>query len=296
MGVALMKQSKKAVVFFLLVLFMMTASAGERTIPVDIYVLIDKSLSMDEPGKFESMHTWVRDYLAKQVLINGDSISIYQFYGRVDPLLKLVINSEEDRQSVISTINSIQPDNPYTNIGLSFYTLKEELDSLEPNNRYKILFMLTDLKHEAPWSSRYAGVQDTYESPYLAEARIVQHDSWYEITLDMDIQDHVVKTSEELFSSILETGESPRQGIESDGFSAADEQNPSGDNASPDGEKGTTRTSASSNKDSEDRPLHPSLPIVILSLLVIGVIAGGVYISRRRLPEEDDRQNEHTTL
>ena len=30
------------------------------------------------------MHPWVRDYLAKQVLIPGDFISIYQFYGETD--------------------------------------------------------------------------------------------------------------------------------------------------------------------------------------------------------------------
>ena len=36
-----------------------TAFSGERTIPVDIFLMVDKSLSMAEDGKFDGLHTWV---------------------------------------------------------------------------------------------------------------------------------------------------------------------------------------------------------------------------------------------
>ncbi len=274
-----MKSCKPVVVLFLLVFFTLTAIAGERTIPVDIYILVDKSLSMEEPGKFESMHPWVRDYLAKQVLIDGDFISIYQFYGETDHLLSLTVHSDDDRQTVVDTINSIKPDGPYTDIGLALDSLKKDLDSTAPNNRYKILLLLTDLKHEAPWSSRYAGVQETYDSPYLAEARVVEHDSWYEITLDMDIQDKVIKTSEELFSSILDTTDTARTNSSPDGSVTVGEE---------DSESAGTESNTKKSVHRDENPLPLSLPAVIVSLLIIALLAIGIPVARKMKKEQED--------
>ena len=65
-----------AVLFFTCSFFLV---AGERTIPVDIFLMIDKSLSMDEPGKFDSLQKWVLDELIEQMIIPGDWVTIYQF-------------------------------------------------------------------------------------------------------------------------------------------------------------------------------------------------------------------------
>lgn len=176
--------------------------AGERTIPVDIFLMIDKSLSMSELGRFESMNRWVSDQFLDQILIEGDWVSIYQFYGNCEHVLTREVSSENDRQKILEAVKSIKPNGKYTDIGLALDTLKEALARRGDNGRYKIMLMLTDLKQEAPWSSRYAGTMDRFNSPYLAEARVIEHDHWYEITLDMDIQDRVVKTSRELFSVI----------------------------------------------------------------------------------------------
>ena len=276
-----MKPCKQVFVLFLLIVVTLTAFAGERTIPVDIYILVDKSLSMEEPGKFESMHPWVRDYLAKQVLIPGDFISIYQFYGETDHLLSLTIQSDTDRQTVIDTINSIKPDGPYTDIGLALDSLKKDLDSTAPNNRYKILLLLTDLRHEAPWSSRYAGLQESYESPYLAEARVIPHDSWYEITLDMDIQDKVIRTSGELFSAILETAETSRAEETPEGTVAMENENRDSTNSDD-----KTVNSAKP----EDDPLPVPLSVVLLSLLIIALLAVGIPAARKMKNARDNRE------
>jgi von Willebrand factor type A domain. len=178
--------------------------AGERTVPVDIFLMIDKSLSMAESGKYDSLHRWVQTQLIDQILIDGDWITIYQFYGKTDRLLTMTVSTPADRSRITGTIGKIQPDGQYTDIGLALDTMNDALARRGTNGRHKILLLLTDLKQEAPWTSRYAGSPDSFESPYLAEARILEHDRWYEITLDMDIQDAVVKTSRELYSAMQE--------------------------------------------------------------------------------------------
>lgn len=275
-----MKRCKQALSLILLALLISTASAGERTMPVDMYILIDKSLSMSELGRFDSMQTWVRDYLAKQVLIHGDTVSIYQFYGATDHLLKLTIKSEQDRQKVVETIDTIRPDGEFTDIGLALETLKTAIDRTPPDERYTILLLLTDLHQEAPWSSRYAGVQDRYESEYLAEARIVEHEAWYEITLDMGIQDRVVLTSSELFSSILETSEEPRTTIEPDGSIPVGNEQTETDN-------GNTGTENDAGQQQTELSVPPHT--VLLSLLILAILATGiVFIKKKRDAREEE--------
>jgi len=176
--------------------------AGERTIPVDIFLMVDKSLSMAELGRFENMSRWVTDRFLGQILIEGDWVSIYQFYGSCEHVITREISSNYDRQAILEAFKAIRPDGRYTDIGLALDTLKDALARRGDSGRYKILLMLTDLKQDAPWSSRYAGKMDRFKSPYLAEARVIEHENWYEITVDMDIQDRVVKTSRALFNLI----------------------------------------------------------------------------------------------
>lgn len=184
--------------------------AGERTIPVDIFLMIDKSQSMSEPGKFESLRKWVRNTLITEMLIPGDWITVWEFYKEPYELQTLDIKNEADRMQLVKTIDGITPDGRYTDIGRALDSIQTSLNNRGRNNRYKILLLVTDLEQDAPWTSKYRGKQESFKSPYLAEARIIKHDNWYEITLDMDIQDKVVKTTKELYTDIMENKNTPR--------------------------------------------------------------------------------------
>ena len=184
--------------------------AGERTIPVDVFLMIDKSKSMNEPGKFDSLHKWVRDTLVTEMLIPEDWITVWEFYEQPHELQTLIIKNENDRNSLIKTIDNITPDGAFTDIGSALDAIQVSLNKRGQNNRYKILLLVTDLEQDAPWTSKYRGKQESFKSPYLAEARIIKHDNWYEITLDMDIQDKVVKTTKELYTNIIDTTGTPR--------------------------------------------------------------------------------------
>jgi hypothetical protein len=286
-----MKKFNLFVLVFALCFSSFSLHAGERTIPVDIFLMIDKSLSMAEPGKFDSLRKWVQDQLIDQVLIDGDWITIYQFYGKSSNLLTMDVNSTADRKKIIRTIAGIKPNGQYTDIGLALDTIKDALKERGPNGRHKILLLLTDLKQEAPWSSRYAGKQDSYQSPYLAEARQIKHDNWYEITLDMDIQDSVVKTSHELFTSIQDqlSAGTPRELPAGNGEKLAGDGS---DNGSA-GAMGAGGTGTAGNpKNGITIPgigTLPLLPILVLLsfILVVCLILVPVIIVRRRNREKE---------
>jgi len=203
-------KTKAAVIILFFYMISFTAFAGERTIPVDIFLMIDKSKSMAEPGKFNSLHQWVRDTLVAEMLIPEDWITVWEFYEEPHELQTLTIKNEQDRAALIKTIDGITPDGMFTDIGSALDSIQDSLNKRGRNNRYKILLLVTDLEQDAPWTSKYRGKQESFKSPYLAEARIIKHDNWYEITLDMDIQDKVVKTTKELYTDIAANKETPR--------------------------------------------------------------------------------------
>lgn len=270
--------------------------AGERTIPVDIFLMIDKSLSMAEPGKFQNLQEWVQDDLLGQKLIDGDWISIYDFYGTTDHLLSLTVSSAEDRQKITRTIADIKPDGQYTDIGLALDTMKAALGKREMNDRIKVMLLLTDLKQEAPWSSRYAGTKDGFESPYLAEARQIKHDQWYEITLDMDIQDAVVATTKSLFDSITEQKEAgtprilPENGeLAMDGAAGDDSAGDGSPDASLASGDATGHAGARTNAGSG---ALPSIPILVIGS--IGILGGCALLVRGAINNRRRKEQEQT--
>nr|WP_316246285.1 vWA domain-containing protein [Treponema phagedenis] len=184
--------------------------AVERKMPVDIYLMIDKSLSMQEKGKFDSLYHWVRDELIGQMMVPGDWITVYQFYEKPEELLTLTMQTENDRDKIIRAVDTISPNGKYTDIGLALDKIAEIQQGRAGNGRYKVLLLVTDLEQDAPWTSKYSGKEESFQSPYLAEARIIKHDNWFEITLDMAIQDKVVHITKELYSDVLENKNSPR--------------------------------------------------------------------------------------
>lgn len=198
-----MKFKKLIFIFLLSAGVLFNLNAGERTMPVDMIIMIDKSLSMQDPGRFDSLQQWVLDELIGEIIINGDWISIYQFYESPEHLISIEVKGKEDTAKIIKTIREIQPNGRFTDVGKALDKIQEAVNERGENGRYKVLFMLTDLEQDAPITSKYSGKQKKFSSPYLVESRIIKHDNWYEITVDMGLQDKVVKNSKALFSDLL---------------------------------------------------------------------------------------------
>ena len=67
-------------VFFLVMLFSTQfIFALERTEPVDLYIIIDKSISMDETNSFDSMKDWICNKFLKRCVAMEDFITVFIF-------------------------------------------------------------------------------------------------------------------------------------------------------------------------------------------------------------------------
>ena len=205
-----MKFKKLIFIFLLSAGVVFNLNSGERTMPVDMIIMIDKSLSMQDPGRFDSLQQWVLDELIGEIIINGDWISIYQFYESPEHLISIEVKGKEDTAKIIKTIREIQPNGRFTDVGKALDKIQEAVNKRGENGRYKVLFMLTDLEQDAPMTSKYSGKQKKFSSPYLVESRIIKHDNWYEITVDMGLDERVVKTSKALFSDIIKNNDKER--------------------------------------------------------------------------------------
>jgi len=198
-----MKNKQFVIVFLLIAIFVFNLNAGERTIPVDMIIMIDKSLSMQEPDKFDSLRKWVLEELVGQMLTKGDWVSVYQFYEQTEHIISINVNTESDKQKIADVISAIKPDGKYTDIGKALDKMSEAAEARKNNGKYKVLLLITDLEQDAPWTSKYSGKQKKFSSPYLTESRIIKHGNWYEITVDMGITERVVQTTSLLFSDVL---------------------------------------------------------------------------------------------
>ena len=125
-------------------------------------------------------------------------------------MISIEIKSKEDTNKIIKTVNKISPNGRFTDVGRALDKIQEAVNQRGENGRYKVLFMLTDLEQDAPITSKYSGKQKKFSSPYLVESRIIKHDNWYEITVDMGLDERVVKTSKALFSDIIKNNDKER--------------------------------------------------------------------------------------
>lgn len=197
-----MLRQKKYFLIFLLILITKVSFAGVRKIPVEIFLMVDKSLSMSTQGKCDSMLKWIKDSFVDEMLILQDNVHIYSFYEKVEELLNLTIKTEEDKRRIIDTIASIKPDGRYTDIGKMLDVVRVESEKRKSNGKYKILILMTDLVQDAPWTSPYAGKQESFKSPYLKYARIVKHDNWYEIIFDIDSVNKIDSKVKQIYPNI----------------------------------------------------------------------------------------------
>ena len=167
-------------------------------------------------------------------------------------------------------------------------TIKAAFDKRGVNGRHKVLLLLTDLRQEAPWSSKYAGIMNKFESPYLTEARILQHDAWYEITLDIGIQDTVGKTAKELFAAIQKAKDEPDS--RENTLAAAKTEADKADGVTTETVAAGKTAGKSSAEQASGETLPLMIPIVVLSLVIVaGVIVAVLIVHNNRKKKEEQQ-------
>jgi hypothetical protein len=193
-------------VFFLLVLgHDLTADTREENI--DLFIVLDKSLSMEE--EIGAVKDYVQESLVGKVLIPGDFVSVIQFYGRAEVLFADVIESSGDIDRYLNRIERIEADGSFTDIGNALDVLQTSIERYHGEDRREYLLLITDGKQEAPPDSKYYTEDGSFNHAFLENARTIQKAGWKIQVLGIGTASAAQAIAEELAGGYAETSESP---------------------------------------------------------------------------------------
>jgi hypothetical protein len=191
---------------FFLFFFQISLLWSERTEAADLYIAVDTSISIEEGHLSLSLQNWLtRELIA--LLIPGDTVRLYAFYSQNDFLLSQSISDEESLRRLREAAKNIRFDRHYTDIGNAINSMRWDVQYQTRSGKKPILFVLTDLIQEAPPGSRYAGMDDSFTTDVLSDARISRQDGWYVVTAAPSAYDDTVaQQSRKLYTMVTNGG------------------------------------------------------------------------------------------
>ncbi len=169
--------NRKAIFFILLIfLEIFNLSADERTKNIDVYLVLDKSLSMVE--EIGSVKAYTVTFLVKNLLIPGDTFTLIPFYGKAGVTFSGKITSPSDKIKLEKNIESIKANGHFTDIGNALDVLKKSLSQGASGTRRTYVLLITDGKQEAPPESKYYSPDHTFNHEFLKNVKIIQKKGW----------------------------------------------------------------------------------------------------------------------
>ncbi len=203
--------------------FLSPLLADERTENIDIYLVLDKSLSMEE--EIDAVKSYVDNYIIDELMIPGDMFVVIAFYGQTEKIIMDTDVQPPDIPELQEKVDSIVADGRFTDIGNALDTLREVLQQYEDSDRRKFLLLLTDGIQEAPPDSTYYSEDGSFNHAFLENAKTIQQEGWkiqilgigtrtaaealakelsgeYEVTSDQPTEEELVEKTKELLGTI----------------------------------------------------------------------------------------------
>ncbi|MDR1893155.1 MAG: VWA domain-containing protein [Spirochaetales bacterium] len=150
--------------------------ADSRTENIDLFVLLDKSLSMVE--EIEDVKSYVRDFLVETFLIPGDNLTVINFFGSTDLFISQRVDSQGAKAEINEKIGQVQADGRWTDIGNALDALNREYYRSAESPRQKYLLLITDGIQEAPPDSRYYSPDGSFVHDLLENTKTIQRRGW----------------------------------------------------------------------------------------------------------------------
>jgi hypothetical protein len=158
------------------------APADKRTDNIDMFVVLDRSLSMDRHvggvRKIDAVKAYAASELVEGQLILGDFLEVIAFYGKTEVVVAQVVQTEADRAAVKRLIGGLAGNGRFTDIGNALDTLRAEVEKREGNGRLKHVLLITDGIQEAPPTSRYWSKDGSFNHEFLQNTKTIQKKGW----------------------------------------------------------------------------------------------------------------------
>ena len=194
--------NKKAIfIFFLCFLSLLPIShliADQRVENIEIYLVLDKSLSMVE--EIEAVKEYVVEQILGKIVVEGDYFLLIPFYGSTDNSFNGYISSRTELEVLRYEIENMEADGRFTDIGNALDTLRSKIKS---NNKLarKYMLLITDGKQEAPPDSPFYTPDGSFNHEFLQNTKEIQKSGWKIIVLGIGTESAAKEIAQELSAS-----------------------------------------------------------------------------------------------
>ncbi len=169
--------------------------ADTRTENIDVFILLDKSLSMVQ--EISEVREYVSSSLIESLLIPGDRIVVIAFYGRSEVIIDETVQSDAGKEAILSRIDSVHANGRFTDIGNALDSLNQVVQSRQSDRR-RYLLLITDGIQEAPKESKYYTPDGSFNHAFLEHAKTIQMGGWKVQILGIGTETAVREIAEEL--------------------------------------------------------------------------------------------------
>ena len=199
----------KYLCIFLIFLTFSYIFADERTEPIDVFIVLDKSLSMVE--EIDAVTDYVNDEIVNGILRPdlGDYILIIQFFGEAKTLLSMDVQTDFDVKEIKTIVREIHADGYYTDIGNALDALNVRLTNHPETGRRKYLLLITDGVQEAPPRSAYYSEDGSFNHRFLENTKTIQKEGWKIHILGIGQETATKEVAEALGGTYTEVSENP---------------------------------------------------------------------------------------
>lgn len=157
-----------------LVLAAASASADNRTQNIDLFLVVDKSLSMST--KIDAVKQYINKSLVQGLLIPGDYLVVIDFWGSARVLLSTTVGA--NKAPIEKAIDSIQGNGYWTDIGNALDELQRVVKAGNYPDHRKYFMLMTDGMQEAPPTSKYYSPNGEFNHAFLANTKTIQEKGW----------------------------------------------------------------------------------------------------------------------
>ena len=201
--------SKYSILILIGLFFLPICSFGdERSENIDVFLVLDKSLSMVE--EIDAVTDYVDTELVEKTLIPGDFFLVLQFYGQAELLLAKEVGAAGLSQDELGRrIKQVAADGHFTDIGNALDTLQETLKEYDDRERRKFLLLITDGKQEAPPESKYYSPDGRFNHQFLENSKVIEKEGWKIHILGIGAGSAAKELAETLSGTYTEVEEEP---------------------------------------------------------------------------------------
>ncbi len=168
------KRVSRLVATIIVVICASALFADDRDENIDVYLVLDKSLSMVE--EIDAVKSYVGESIVDRLLIPGDNLFVIAFYGKAETVISRRVTGEKDE--LFKSIEAIQADGRFTDIGNALDELRTAIERNERDERRRYLLLITDGKQEAPPESKYYSEDGSFNHAFLQNTKDILMEGW----------------------------------------------------------------------------------------------------------------------